>query len=440
VEYLVIAAVLALLVFLVHASLGAKEVKRVMPVLLVAFIARLVVHVVVMKSGVIRYGGDNDTYLARAVDIAAYWKREGFQFVTSDQIPALHSTALPGNLFGIIVYICGDRASLACTAVVAFIACWLCIIMYKFARRIGADEPAAFRLLVVVAFLPSFVVHTSDTFKDGINAFLVMACLALTVSSMQRLDVRKLLMIGPLLWALWYVRPYMVFMCGLPLILGISSIRRKFVALSAASVVIVVFLAGGGDVLFTAMQEQLQSGQSEIVRNANASGGSGVLFEDSGNAWDALLPKLLYTLLAPFPWMEGSLELQLGKIDTLLWYFLLYNAVRGCRRLWSYDRTLLFVLLLFIIPGTIAYATTMANVGLMFRLRIPIVLVASLLAAIAWTKGRQRERQPLRSLMPGRAGSSGTRGGSRTFQPVPGAPGHTLAPSQVEIGSVSRPS
>lgn len=403
-EYVIVVTLTALCVLMVHASLDTREANRVLPVVLAAFFVRLIVHVLVMRSGVIGYGGDNHTYQTRALEVAAYWNREGFRFVTSDQIGSLYSVEVPCNLFGAVVYLVGGPAPLACTAVVALIACGLCVVMYRVARLIGADEPAAFRLLIFVAFLPAFLVHTSDTFKDGINAFLVVACLGLVASNVRRFDVGKLLMLVPLLWALWHVRPYMVFMCGLPLIFGLSSIKRRLSVrgLVVSTVLLAVVLAllegAGGNSPFSMMQEQLDHGQSAVARNANADGGSGVLFEDSGNAWGAFGPKLLYTLLAPFPWMSGSLALQLGKIDTFFWYYLVYSAVRGARRLWSYDRTLLFVLVLFIIPSTIAYATTMANVGLIFRQRIPIVLVTSLLAAIAWTRTEQGgQRLPSRS-------------------------------------------
>ncbi|MEU4834258.1 hypothetical protein [Streptosporangium sp. NPDC023615] len=406
-EYFLVVFMAAFLVFVTYTGLGVRQANRLLPVLLLAFLTRLVVHVLVMRPRIIEYGGDNRTYLARAGEIATYWRQSGFRFVTGDQIAAIHSMEVPCNLFAVVVYLCDGPATLACTAVVATLACLLCIVMYRFAQLIGASERAAFRLFVVVAFLPALLVHTSDTFKDGINAFLVVTCLWLVASNVKRFDVRKLLLMVPLLWTLWHVRPYMVFMCALPLVVGLSPMERK---LSVRSVVVstlllvplVVLLARmDGGASLTMLQEQLELGQSESVRRANAGGGSGVLFEDGGDAWSALAPKLLYTLLAPFPWTPGSLTLQFGKVDTFIWYYLLYNALRGARRLWARDRTLLFVLVLFIVPGTIAYATTMANIGLIFRQRMPIMLIVSLLAALAWSATDPRER--FRSALPRRA-------------------------------------
>jgi hypothetical protein len=391
-EYFIVAAAAVTLILLVNANLDAAVARRVLPVLLIAFAARLAVHVLVIRAGVIEYGGDNLDYEARAMDIVSYWRLEGIQFVTADQLSSLYSIAVPCNIFAMVIYLCGGPAPMACTAIVALLACALCVIIYKFARQVGANTTAAFRLLVVTAFMPAFLLHTSDTYKDGFNAFLVVACVGVSASIARRFRMSKLLLAGPLLWCLWHVRPYMVFMCAIPLIFGVVASRSKFslrklLTFSALLVSAMLFVGSGyAATPVEQMQHQLDTGQSSVIRRANAGGGSGVHFEDGGDAWSDLGPKLLYTVMSPFPWTEGSLALQLGKIDVLLWYYLLYSAVRGGRRLWQHDRRTVLLLLLFILPGTIAYATTMANMGLIFRQRIPIVMVTSLLAAVAWSR------------------------------------------------------
>ncbi len=392
VEYIVVIAAAVLLVVVVHAGLKPQVAWRALPVLLAAFALRLAVHVLLMRSG-LGYGGDNYSYEARALGIVELWHRNGVHYVTSDELGSVYGVAVPCHVFALIMYLCGGKAPLACTAVVALLGCTLCVVLYRFARLLGADERAAFRLLVLTAFLPGFLLHTSDMFKDGFNAFLVVACLGLAVSNLRRFDALKVVALGPLLWALWNVRPYMVFMCSLPLLAGVFRVRRalsgrSLVVFAVVLIPVLVLLQGvdqSGGPLGT-MQAQLDRGQSQHTRLANAEGGSGVVFDDGGNAWGDLGPKLAYTLLSPFPWASGSMALQLGKIDTLIWYWLLFCAVQGARRLWRHDRRTLLILLLFLVPASIAYATTMSNIGLMFRQRIPIVMVTSLLSAIAWTR------------------------------------------------------
>ncbi|MEO3857320.1 hypothetical protein [Acrocarpospora sp. B8E8] len=383
VEFLVVMMMVVALFWLVRAALPLTVGRRALLILLGAFAVRLLVHVLVIRTDMLGYGGDHLSYEAWATDIAEYWSVHEFRFVTGNEMSRLHSVAVPCNLFALVIAFCGGPAPLACTAVVGFIACALCVVLFRAARLVGADEPAALRLLLIIAFLPSFLFHTSDTFKDGINAFLVIFCLYLAISNLYRFGALKLVLLALALVALWQVRPYMVFMCALPLAVGL--VRARWA--------IAVGLAVAGAGLFVLrqlpleiMQEQLDRGQSELVRHANAVGGSGVVFADGGDPWALLGPKLLYTLFSPFPWADGSLVFQLGKIDTLVWYALLALAIVGARRLWRRDPRLLLILALFLIPATVAYATTMANVGLILRQRMPIVMVASLLAALAWTK------------------------------------------------------
>ncbi|MBE3016340.1 hypothetical protein IL992_45450 [Microbispora sp. NEAU-D428] len=397
-EYLVVVVSATILTFLVHFCFDRDTARRVLPVLLLAFATRLLIHVLVLRTGLLPYGGDNYTYEYRASKIVALWEREGFQFVTSDQITDLYSVAVPCNIYALIIYLCGGSAPLACTAVVALVACALCMVMYRFARLIGADERASYRLLVLMAFMPAFLLHTSDMFKDGFNAFCVVACLALATSNVQKFDIRKILLLIPLLWALWNIRPYMVFMCGLPLILGFVASKRvlplcTLTLLAGFLACLVFFPESTENMAVETMQAQLAQGQSQEAIRANSDRDSGVVFNDGGNPWGALPAKLVYTLLSPFPWTGGSIVLQLGKIETLLWYYLLVRAVQGGRELWRRERRSLMVILLFVLPCTIIYATSMANIGLIFRQRMPIVLVVSLLSALAWTRAEQRRGQ-----------------------------------------------
>jgi hypothetical protein len=384
-EYFIVAAAAVVLVFLVHANLDAGVARRVLPVLLAALAVRLLMHLLVVRT--VGYGGDNLVYERRAQAVLAYWAQEGFTFVTGTQIPEINSTAVPSNLFALIMWLCDGTAPLACTAVVGFIACATCIILYRTALLIGASGQAAFALLVLTAFLPSFLVYTSDTFKDGINAFLVIGCVGLALSNAVRFDARKLYTAALLLGALWHVRSYMVFMCALPMALSVVKPTRLLTA-RTLMIAVIVPLAGlfiGVQAVSGTAESWLASGQSQEALEYNANGGSGIVFDDGGNPWGALVPKLLYTLLSPFPWVSGSVELQLSKLEMLLWYYLLWKAVKGARILWRKDRTMFLILVMFIVPAFVVYATTISNVGLIMRQRIPLVLSTTLLAAVAWS-------------------------------------------------------
>jgi hypothetical protein len=83
--------------------------------------------------------------------------------------------------------------------------------------------------------------------------------------------------------------------------------------------------------------------------------------------------------------------LQLGKIEAFIFYWFMYVVYRDRKRLWAEHRSTVIMMATFIIPATLAYATTMSNVGLIVRQRMPIVIAVALLAGIAY-----RQKMPRR--------------------------------------------
>jgi hypothetical protein len=128
------------------------------------------------------------------------------------------------------------------------------------------------------------------------------------------------------------------------------------------------------------------SATSEASLASNAAAGSGVQFEDQGNAFGSFGPKLVYTLFAPFPWQAGSFGLQLGKLEVIIWLYLVYRAWRAGKRMWGTDSSLVLMFLSFLVPTTAMYATIMSNIGLIVRERMCVVLVAYVLAMLSWPK------------------------------------------------------
>jgi hypothetical protein len=92
--------------------------------------------------------------------------------------------------------------------------------------------------------------------------------------------------------------------------------------------------------------------------------------------------------------MSGSLGLQVGKIDALLWYYLVYRAIRVSRRLWTENRSFLIMMLTFILPTIGMYATSFANVGLLARQRLVVVLGVAVMAAIHSPRMQARAPAP----------------------------------------------
>jgi hypothetical protein len=406
----------------VTASWLSRESQRstITGTVMFSFILRLLLHFFVMRSIAFfshgNAGGDCNAYEDMGNTIATIWHMDGFQYVTTTMMPELRSTSFICNLYAGIIYVCGGASAAACTALVAFLACLLCLVLYRFALTLGASEQSALRVFMITIFSPSFIYHTSDMYKDGMNALLVVSALYIALSTAKQFSVIKFSLLIPVLTALWEVRPYMVFLCLVPLPMALFGGKGTFSPKKVAgflmlSAVITALVSYGATQSVTAQAEtQFSHATDAGARKFNADmGASGVRFEgDTGSPWSAIGPKLVYTVLSPFPWMGGSIGLQFGKIDTLIWYYIIFSTIYAGRWMWSRDRNTLLMLLLFLAVGFLAYATTMSNIGLIFRQRMPLVMITTVLASLYWTHRKQIRsrgsvvREPVVALATGR--------------------------------------
>ena len=369
-----------------------KDSKRVLQLIIGAYTVRMLLQFFVRDLPIFSYGagGDCGFYEWCGSRFARVWTLQGVEFFTSDKFPEIGNAALPINLFAFIVYLNGDLTRAGCTSVVAFCSVMACYQLYRLACTFGADETHAFKATAVLLFLPGYLFYTSDMYKDGIVLFFVITALSASFRLSQRFSVLHIAIAAGALSGLWFVRHYMVFLAIAPLAVGLLGIgkgssARQAVGFGALLLVVIIAMRTSA---FESLTENAQStfdrASSVGSRQWNQISGSGVDFDDGGNAFGALHLKVLYTLFSPFPWQGGSFALQMGKIDTGVWYFFFWRAMRASRRLWSTERARLLMFYSFLIPLTIAYATTMANIGLILRQRLPIIYVGSLLGMLSW--------------------------------------------------------
>ena len=356
-------------------------------ILLAGFALRLAIQLFIRDFQFFSHeiGGDALEYEALGRMIATAWQHTGVHFVTQNEIPELGPTSLPPNLFALVIYLNDGVTRVGCTAVVAFAAALAVLNVYKIALQFGASEREATLVALLLYFNPTFLFYTSDTYKDGLVVCLTVGALASTIRLTFRLSTIHA-MIGLMCVAgLWYVRFYLVFVTVAPLVVGLVGFGSRSVVrpIIAVLVLVVVAVALGAftDLLQLTSErasETFRVGTSYMVQANATSGGSSIEFDDGGSPTAMLLPKLAYTLFSPFPWSAGSLGFQVGKLDAVLWYYLIYRGARGVRFV---DRRLLLVLVTFIGPCTLMYAMSMANVGLIVRQRLVIVFVVAILAA-----------------------------------------------------------
>jgi hypothetical protein len=331
-------------------------------------------------------GGDSATYEEFGRLIAESWRQFGVHFVTADELPPLGPTSLPSNIFALLIYLNGgDTTRLGCTAVVAFATAATVLNIFALATQFGAERRNAFLISAIIYLQPAILFYTCDTYKDGLVLCFTIGALGSALRLGYKLSVVHAVVGVLCLAALWYVRFYLIFVAVAPLLVGVVGVGTKRLTrpLMAALVLgtIALALASFTDLLQATADRASQTfavGTAANVREANATGGSGVVFDDGGVPYAALPAKLAYTLFSPFLWEGGSLGFQLGKLDVLLWYFILYRAIRAAAKA---DRRFILMLLTFIVPCTVMYAMSMANVGLIVRQRLVVVAAVAILAA-----------------------------------------------------------
>ena len=373
-------------------------------ILLGAYVARMLLMAVVTWGDVPllwAVGGDCDTYEWAARQVARGWEIHNAMEFTEEGALSIGSASLPINMFAVLVYLNNGPCRAACTALVAGLACLTSYNLYRLAVDLGSEPRFAQRALLLQLFMPGYFVYTANMYKDGLAAFFVVGAFTSAVRLAQHLSFGAAAGAAISLVALYYTRMYMVVMSLIPLAVGFLGARstgwtRRLVVPALLGVAL-TFVATSSSFVseFTDRMESIYDRATEDdVEAWNAKGASGVRFDDGGDPFGAMGPKIAYTLFSPFPWMGGSFALQIGKIDVLAWYYLCYRALFSVKRLWKEDRGLLLIFLAFLVPATVAYATTMANVGLIFRQRIPIVLIGTLLGMLSWRKQEVSARAP----------------------------------------------
>lgn len=361
--------------------------------LLFGFALRIAAHAVVRNFALFSSGGtsqgDGGAYEHAAWVVVRLWEYQGLAWFSAEEIgvSAASNALLAVHSYAAITLLNGGEVTpLGCAAFNAFLAGMTCLQLFRLGVMIGGAEKDARLVSLAMYFSPAFILYTSDMFKDGISAFLVVSAVLIAFRLSERFDIGDAVLGAVLLVLIWYVRFYLVFLVSAPLAMSLVGVRSG----SPSRVIIAstFMLTAGVALIGTQTAESavefgtatFNQATAERVLSSNARGGSGVEF--SGGPWASFPLKLIYTLLSPFPWdfRSGSIGFQVGKIDALVWAFFLFRAVRGARRMWKQDPGTLLMFLVVLVPLTVAYATTMANIGLILRQRIPIVLLGSVLA------------------------------------------------------------
>lgn len=420
-----IACIMVIAAALVGILVLAKELHtRLGAFVLATFASRIALHDVVRNTPFFSHGqagGDSLIYEAIAAWIAGQWGSTGFSFKTAADLPEIGATSLPPNLFATIIYMNGgQKTSFACTALVAFACCITALDFYKLALSLGANKNAALTVTAVLFTTPAMVFHSADMYKDHLSLLFTFGALSSSIRLSRSFSLLPFITGFLCLIGLWFVRFYLVFLCLMPLAvgymgLGSKSWTRPILWLVALTVVFGAAVQNQAVTHRVDKAWDMGTGQNHL---GNRYGGSAIAFEPG---LGSLPTRLLYTIFAPFPWVGGSLGMQLGKIDTLVFYWVIARAAFVARRGRKLDRAVLVGLAAFLLPMTVAYALSLANVGLVLRQRIPIVVVTALFGLLPTERVVKRAAANERGQ--GRGGQRGLARIKRAPLPARSAPG-----------------
>jgi hypothetical protein len=272
------------------------------------------------------------------------------------------------------------------------------LLVYDVALRMGAGVPAALRAATFTVWFPSLVLWSALNIRDvWIIVLILLICRQALILHTKPGPISLLVLAGSIL-ALVQFRAYLLFAVAGPAVVSFLAQRsrklgRNLVLGSIAAIALIYAdqVAGtnrkGG--------RFLDFEEINTIRYWNTVGAESQLGEaDISTPEKALvfLPKgLAFFLLAPFPWMLGSIRQILALPETLVYYWLLPHMFRGVRYLVRHHIRTSLMALLITAGLTLGYALGEGNVGTAYRHRAQLLSFFLIFGAVGL---EARKRQP----------------------------------------------
>jgi len=269
----------------------------------------------------------------------------------------------------------------------------------------GTSAAAALRAAKFVTWFPSLVLWSSLNIRDAwIILLIALLCRqALILQSRFRLGT-LLLLVGGLIAVIQF-RAYLLFAIGAPILVSFVAQRsrnllRNLILGSFVAVALIYADQAAGEgrrARFVDFEE------IHTIRYWNTVGASSqfenVDISTPGKALAYLPRGLALFLLAPFPWMVGSVRQVLALPETLYFYWLLPWMIRGIRGLLRDHLTTSLLAVLITAGLTLGYALGEGNAGTAYRHRAQL-LTFFLIFAASGLDARRRSYAPVETGLP----------------------------------------
>lgn len=279
------------------------------------------------------------------------------------------------------------------------------IYIYRIAIHVWKDERIATYAAFFALFMPGILIWSTGNLKDTwANLLLIISIYYLLKIREEGPGANRVVGVLLCIALLWTIRFYLSILLIPMLVFALGAAkRRSFIYISILFMVVltisIVSFAGtevrgvtiGLETLDTSRRELAAAGGSETgeIRRVTSIG-EAVAFFPIG---------LAYFFFAPFPWSAPTSTLYLLTLPEMviiyiMWVFIVIGLVRAIKRKSSGAE----IILIFVTAATVLYSLGAGNIGTLYRMRTPIMLLLFVFAAEPISRAFIVKREAGRSL------------------------------------------
>ena len=329
------------------------------------------------------FAPDQNTYRLLGESLARYWTGETVVY------PARLLGGGPiGYVYIVAAFFWIGLGALAVQLLNCLVGAVTILIVFDLARRMTGNSAIALRSAMFAAYFPSLILWSALNIRDAWIIMLIALICRQALVLQDKVKLTSLVVLAAAIWSLIQFRNYVLLAVTVPMVLsflvrGRSHLGRN-VVLGMIGAVLVIYAdqaAGTGRRVRLLDLEELQS-----IRYWNTHGAASQFEQaDISTPGKALvfLPKgLAFFLLAPFPWMLGSIRQILAVPEMLFFYSLIPSIVRGVRHLLRHHMGNALMVILVTGGLTVGYALGEGNAGTAYRHRAQLLSFYLIFAAV----------------------------------------------------------
>jgi hypothetical protein len=360
----------------------------------------LFIHLAVSSEDL--FAPDQRTYHAVGKFLSDVWSQE---------TPIMTLRVLPDGpkgyfyIVAAIYYLIGPY-SLLPKLLNCLVGAFMVPVAHDLALRMGTSAAAALRAARFVTWFPSLVLWSCLNIRDAWIILLIALLCRQALILQSKFSLGTLILLVGGLVAVIQFRAYLLFAIGAPILVSFVAQRsrnliRNLVLGSIVAVALIYADQAAGE---SRKGRFVDFEEIQQIRYWNTVGASSQFEQaDISTPGKALvfLPKgLALFLLAPYPWMLGSLRQALAVPETLYFYFLIPWMIRGIRNLLR-DHLRTSLLAVLITAGlTLGYALGEGNAGTAYRHRAQILAFFLIFAASGLDARRRPQELPFQAPLP----------------------------------------